>query len=128
MEEEEGKKTFVAQVMRLIKIEDKDINLKFLFDNVRNYLICEIVFIASAHLFSAKKTFFEIPFFGKIAGSALLLIASVLALLNLFQGMYAFKVYLKIKFSWLYWLALTLSFTFLTYILWELLLIALAKQ
>lgn len=125
MEEEEDKKTFVAQVAQFIKIEDKDINLKFLFDNIRNYMICEIVFIASAHLLSADKTYFKIPFFGKIAGSVLLLIAGVLALLNLFQGMYAIKVYLAIKFSWLYWLTLTLSFTFLAYILWELLLISL---
>jgi hypothetical protein len=82
---------------RFIEVSDQDINLKFLFDHLRNYIICGAVIFAAAQLMFGEKTISGIPYFGIVSGFILFIISYVFFWLNIFQGMHAASVCLKLK-------------------------------
>lgn len=82
---------------RFIEVSDQDINLKFLFDHMRNYLICGAVMFAGAKIMFGKDSFSGIPYSGLVAGLILVGIGYGLFWMNIFQGMFAASVYGKLK-------------------------------
>lgn len=79
-----------------IKVELKDINLKFVFDNLRNYGIAAIFFYTGALIFKngASSTLLDFPYAGGTVGTIVMVTALILAVLNFIQGILAI---LKVK-------------------------------
>lgn len=115
---EKNRKTFRQ---RFIDVDDNEINLKFLFEHIKNYLVCATVFFSAIYVISASETVIGIPGFGVISGSILCLIAVGLFGLNLLQGMHAVIVFFKLKFALPIYLVLVLFFSTFTFGFWELL-------
>lgn len=71
------------RIIRLIEIDQKDVNLKFFFDHFRNYLICAALAAAARLINTGEET---IPYLGFLAGYMIAITAMVLFFLNTFQG------------------------------------------
>jgi len=82
---------------RFIEVSDREINLKFLFDHMRNYLICGALMFAGVKVMFKQSTFLELPYMSVIAGGMLFVIGYGLFWMNIFQGMFAVSVYGKLK-------------------------------
>ncbi len=76
-----------------IKIEQKDFNLKFVFDNLRNYGIAAALFYSGIVIFNngASSTLLSFSYGGEIAGSILMLFALILATANFVQAILGFQ-------------------------------------
>jgi hypothetical protein len=78
-------------LMHLITIEKKDINLKFVFDHIRNYLICSTILASGLFVFKNGTMLIPFPWARWVEGGLLITIFIVLMALNLSQGAYAAK-------------------------------------
>lgn len=75
----------------LLKVEAKDVNLKFVFDHIRNYGICGLMLgIGVKVLAHPDKSSFLGVFFDLLAGGLLFSLPWVLFALNFFHGISAF--------------------------------------
>lgn len=75
----------------LLKIEAKDVNLKFIFDHIRNYGICGLMVGIGAHVLAhPDKTSFLSAMLDLLAGAALFALPWGLFALNFFHGVLAF--------------------------------------
>ena len=70
-------------LIRLVAIDDREVNLKFFFDHFRNYFICAALGAAARYLNTGGES---IPYLGPFAGHVIALTAIVLFFLNTYQG------------------------------------------
>lgn len=75
----------------LMHIEAKDVTLKYLFDHVRNYVICGALLIAGFKAVVLKSTNFPGLFMHIAGGSTLVLTALALFGMNYMHGITAFS-------------------------------------
>ncbi|HXF65949.1 MAG TPA: hypothetical protein VNK67_04510 [Burkholderiales bacterium] len=75
--------------VRLIAIEERDVNLKFFFDHFRNYFICAALGAAARYLNTGGEA---IPYLGVFAGTVITVTAIILFFLNTYQGALAVSI------------------------------------
>lgn len=99
----------------LLKVEAKDVNLKFVFDHITNYGICGLMLgISVKVLAQPDKTNFLAAMFDLLAGGLLFALPWCLFALNFFHGISAFFAIRESKEVNKYWyLAITLLLFFL---------------
>jgi hypothetical protein len=98
----------------LLKVEAKDVNLKFVFDHIKNYGICGLMLgIGVKVLAHPDKTNFLGAFFDLLAGGVLFSLPWVLFALNFGHGILAFFAIRNAKEVNKYWyLAICISLFF----------------
>jgi len=94
LSEEKEKPAFERFMRQLIEIKAEDINLKFFFDNLRNYAISASVIWAGLYLWKHGGQVHYFPGAGIILGSLLVAIGLIFGALNLGQLILSF---LKLK-------------------------------
>lgn len=72
----------------IIVIERNDINLKFIFDNIKNYIVSATVMAIGAYIFRYGSSN-PIPYMGNILGIILFVIGFILYIFNFIQGTWA---------------------------------------
>ncbi len=88
----------------LLKVDAKDVNLKFVFDHIRNYGICGLMFgIDIKVLVHPDKANFLGAFFDLLAGSLLFSLPWILFVLNFVHGISAFFAIRSVKEVNKYW-------------------------
>ena len=73
---------------------DKDLT-KMIFDHVRNYLMCAFLFAAGSYGMENQSDLFLSEYIGSTTGSIIFILATLLALLNFYDGLYKFS---KLKY------------------------------
>lgn len=71
---------------------DKDLP-KAIFDHVRNYLMCAFLFAAGSYGMEHQSELLFASFIGKSTGIVIIILATFLALLNFYDGLYKFSKY-----------------------------------
>ena len=71
---------------------DKDLT-KAVFDHVRNYLMCAFLFAAGSYGIENQSELFLASFLGQTTGQVIIVSATLLALLNFYDGLYKFSKY-----------------------------------
>lgn len=76
---------------RLFNICYDQVDLKYIFDHFRNYLICGALFYAGTVLLNRGAMIGKIPYFGFVAGWLFQVLAFVLFSLNFTHGQFAVR-------------------------------------
>ncbi|MEX8505196.1 hypothetical protein [Leptothrix ochracea] len=74
----------------MIKVEAKDVNLKFIFDHFKNYSICGLMLATGFAVWSHPKIYFFWEPLGYLLAALLVLLSWILSGFNFFQGIFAF--------------------------------------
>lgn len=93
-----------TQESKFLLVEKKEVNLKFVFDHLRNYGIAAVLFYTGASIFNngSLSTFLQsINGAGATIGVVVMLSAFLLAVLNFVQGMFALNAAIKLN-KWVY--------------------------
>jgi hypothetical protein len=82
-----------------IKVESKDVNLKFVFDNLRNYGIAALFFYTGVLIFKngASSILLDFPYAAGTVGVIIMVTAVILASLNFIQGTLALHAVKKLS-------------------------------
>ncbi|MFM5396375.1 hypothetical protein ACEUAB_19850 [Aeromonas veronii] len=83
-----------------IKVESKDVNLKFVFDNLRNYGISAIFFYTGTLIFKNGSFIapLDLPYISGTVGVIIMVTATILTSLNFVQGTIALLAVKKLSF------------------------------
>ncbi|MGI2856447.1 hypothetical protein ACRTDR_20035 [Shewanella algae] len=93
-----------TQESSFLLVEKNEVNLKFVFDHLRNYGIAAVLFYTGASIFNngSLSTFLQsINGAGATIGVVVMLSAFLLAVFNFVQGMYALNAAIKLN-KWVY--------------------------
>jgi hypothetical protein len=102
---------------QLFKVDPKSVDLKFIFDHFRNYLICGALVFGSKAL-EKSEGFVSFPYFNTAASWLLLITGFLLFSLNFAHGLFALKAVTKSRINdWIYVLCSVLLFMTLTQVL-----------
>lgn len=102
---------------QIFRVDRKSVDLKFIFDHFRNYLICGALVLAGKVL-ETSESFVSFAHFNTAASWLLLFCGFLLFTLNFTHGLFAVKAVSKHKISdWLYVTFTVLLFMTLTQIL-----------
>jgi hypothetical protein len=102
---------------QMFKVDPKSVDLKFIFDHFRNYLICGALVFGSNAL-EKSESFMSFPHFNTAASWLLLIVGFVLFSLNFTHGLFALKAVSKHRINdWIYAVVTVLLFMTLTQIL-----------
>lgn len=82
------------KVPAFLRVYRKEVTLKFVFDNLRNYGISAVLFYSGVVLFKHGTTgwLLSVPYGAKTAGIVVMLMAFLLAVFNFYQGCTAMYV------------------------------------
>lgn len=85
---------------RFIQVLEKEVTLKFVFDNIRNVGLSALVFTFGAIIFRSEpiSSLLSIPYTQHIVGIALCLAGLLLAIANYVQGILAILAIKKLNF------------------------------
>jgi len=90
---------------------DKELT-KAVFDHVRNYLMCAFLFAAGSYGIEYQSELFLASFVGQAPGILIIILATLLALLNFYDGLYKFS-----KYKYHYSLSVVLIFFYIIFTL-----------
>jgi hypothetical protein len=79
-------------LMQFISVKKSEVNLKFLFDHIRNYLICGTILASGLYVIRNGTVLIPFEWAKWIEGGLLIAIFILLMALNLAQGSYAAKL------------------------------------
>ncbi len=79
---------------RFLRVYPNDVNLKFVFDNLRNYGIAAVLFYTGIVIFrdGTSSAILSFHYSGEIIGVVIMALAFILAVLNFIQGTIAMLV------------------------------------
>ncbi|VVM71437.1 hypothetical protein [Pseudomonas fluorescens] len=88
--EPQNKLDLNSLILHLVHLETKDVTLKWIFDHIRNYVICGVVLWAGVKAFKLPNVTFFDTFTHYAGGGVLLITALTLFSLNMLHGVVGF--------------------------------------